>query len=212
MRTSVAPGPRLLETDEGAKGKRGSRAASRELSAYQAVLNARTTEMQLSLLHLLAVVSGVVVLAAGCGGSEADDTEPAPSAAAASCVEKYSPAALADRAFAFDGTVTSVELREDPWGPQQGGQASMVPWVTFSVNRWYAGGSADEVGVWIDFLNATTSAGTVEGEPGTRILVAGEPAFGGEPLDDPIAWPCGFTQPYTEEAAANWERALSPQS
>ena len=165
-------------------------------------------EMTRSLLLLLSVIGGVLLLAAGCGGGEGGESG-SPSAVEASCAEAYSPATLADRAFAFDGTIKSVELREDPRLPPEDGDTALVPWVTFSVNRWYRGGSGGEVGVWLDFLNATTSAGTIEGGPGTRLLVAGEPRWGGQPLDDPIAWACGFTQPYTEEAATEWERALS---
>ena len=66
-----------------------------------------------------------------------------------------------------------------------------------------------EVAVWIENLNIESSIGAVEAEPSTRLLVSGEPRWGGDALDDPIAWPCGFTQPWTEEAAAEWETAFS---
>jgi hypothetical protein len=122
-----------------------------------------------------------------------------------SCVEDYSPATLVERSFAFDGTVGSIELRRDPHLPPGENE---VHWLTFNVNRWFRGGSASQVGVWIDALNLETSVGTIEAEPGTRLLVAGEPRWGGEPLDDPIAWACGFTQPWTREAASEWEAAF----
>jgi hypothetical protein len=125
---------------------------------------------------------------------------------AASCVEVYSPETLVNRSFAFDGTVTSIETRTDPKLPA--GERE-TPWVEFDVNRWFLGGSPETVGIWMDALNVETSVGTVSAEVGTRLLVAGEPRWGGEPLDDPLAWTCGFTQPWTEEAAAEWEAATA---
>lgn len=124
---------------------------------------------------------------------------------AAECVQAYAPDTLVLRSFAFDGTVTSIEIREDsrlPEGEQE------VPWVTFEVHRWFKGGSASEVGVWIENLNVNTTVGTIEAEPGTRLLVSGEPRWGGDTLDDAIAWPCGFTQPWTEEGASEWRTAF----
>jgi hypothetical protein len=34
-------------------------------------------------------------------------------------------------------------------------------------------------------------------------------SLGGEPLEDPIAWPCGLTQLWTQRAVAESEAALS---
>jgi hypothetical protein len=161
---------------------------------------------------LLGLAGAAGLLAAGCGGEGEDGSEVedavAPPAAAASCVETYSAEALARRAFAFDGTIVSVELREDPTLSDSVGETAMVPWVTFDVNRWYKGGSGEQVGIWVEHLGTPTSAGAIGGEPGARLLVTGEPRWGGEPLEDPIAWPCGFTQPYSEGAAAEWEDAF----
>jgi hypothetical protein len=125
---------------------------------------------------------------------------------AASCVEVYSPETLANRAFALDGTVASIETRADPKLPA--GERE-TPWVTFDVNRWFLGGSGETVGIWMDGVNIETSAGTVNAEPGMRLLVAGEPRWGGDPLDDPLAWTCGFTQDWTEQAAAEWKAATA---
>ena len=167
--------------------------------------------MRRSVLVLMALVA-VLLAGVGCRrtapGERAEAGQPV-RAPGLRCVEEYSPQTLTHRAFAFDGTVESIELRRDPQlevDEEEGG--SLVPWVTLSVNRWYRGGSGDDVGVWIENLNMTTSVGTIRAEPGTRLLVAGEPRWGGAPLDDPIAWPCGFTQPYTPKAAAEWESAL----
>ncbi|MGH2711210.1 MAG: hypothetical protein ACRDH9_08420 [Actinomycetota bacterium] len=122
------------------------------------------------------------------------------------CVEVYSPETLAGRSFAFDGTVMAIETRTDPKLPAEEAE---VPWVTFDVNRWYIGGSSDEIGVWVEPLNVETSNGTITAEVGTRLLVSGEPRWGGDPLEDPLAWICGFTQPWSEEAAAEWEAATA---
>ncbi len=138
-------------------------------------------------------------------GAESSSTSSSTSTAA-SCVEVYSPETLARRAFAFDGIVMSIEMRADPKLPE--GQ-SELPWVTFEVNEWYLGGSDPTVGIWMDGLNVDTSAGTSTAEIGTRLLVAGEPRWGGEPLEDPLAWICGFTQPWSETAAAEWKSATA---
>ena len=125
---------------------------------------------------------------------------------AASCVEVYSPETLANRSFAFDGTVASIETRTDPKLPA--GERE-VPWVWFVVHKWFEGGSGETVGIWMDGVNIETSAGTTSVQEGTRLLVAGEPRWGGDPLDDPLAWTCGFTQPWSEDAAAEWEAATA---
>jgi hypothetical protein len=162
----------------------------------------------------IVVVVVVGAFASACTGADRPDlSAPRPRTAvdggaapvASSCVESYSPDTLIHRSFAFDGTVRDVEVRTDarlPEGEQD------VPWVAFEVNRWFRGGSARELGVWVEALNVETSAGAIPAEPGTRLLVAGEPRWGGDPLDDPIAWSCGFTQLWTPEAAAEWEAAF----
>jgi hypothetical protein len=162
-------------------------------------------------VHRLALATLVVLAVAACGGQDDETVAVSPDAAdvaTASCVESYEPAALRRRAFAFDGTVVSVEFRKDAKLAAETGEEGLVPWVTFSVHRWFKGGSAQEVGVWMDPSAATSAAGSVRVEPGVRLLVAGEPRWGGKPLEDAIAWPCGFTQEYTEAAAAEWEAAL----
>ena len=153
---------------------------------------------------------------AGCGqpkqAAPADATsQPSPAGGAStstaeSCVETYSPETLADRSFAFDGTVVKIEERQDPGAPHDEG---VLPWVTFEVNEWFLGGSEPTVSVWVPGLGWETSAGTVSAKPSTRLLVAGEPRWGGAPLEDAIAWSCGFTQPWSEDVAAEWEEATS---
>ncbi len=170
-------------------------------------------------LRIVVPLAVMVVWGAGCTGrtvnegatGDHDDRAPvADSIGTERCVEEYSAETLRDVAFAFDGTILSIESRRDPRLPaNEGPEDQIVPWVTFEVNRWYQGGSGDQVGVWIETLNTQTSVGTIAGEPGTRLLVGGRPRWGGAPLDDPIAWACGFTQPWSEDAAAEWKAAFS---
>jgi hypothetical protein len=154
----------------------------------------------------LASVALVVILASCADGITSDSsTGSKPDGDAASCVEIYGPDTLAKRSFAFDGTVLSVEVRTDPQLPV--GEQE-IPWVMFHVHRWFEGGEEATVGVWVENLNIDTSVGTVQAEPGTRLLVSGEPRWGGAPLNDAIAWPCGFTRPWSEQLSTEWAAAF----
>ncbi len=103
----------------------------------------------------------------------------------AACVEQYSPASLANRAFAFDGTVTAVSGEK----------------VTFAVNTAYRGAVGDRITLDAPGMTGTaiTSAGGANLAVGERYLVAGDATF---------VWACGFTQPYDEDVAADWSEAL----
>jgi hypothetical protein len=68
----------------------------------------------------------------------------------------------------------------------------------FEVIRWYAGGSDESVTVWMQ-------RPAVAGE---RLLVSGAPRWGGQPLDDAIAWECDFTTADSAADAAWWARAF----
>jgi len=138
---------------------------------------------------------------------------------AASCVWLFSPETLRDRAFAFDGTVESVETRVDPRLPTEESQSQELPWVTFKVNRWFKGGESTDAEIWVDFkggestdaeiwVDHHTPGGVSPLAPGDRLLVAGEYRWG-RPPEDPLAWGCGFTQPHTPEAAAAWADAMA---
>ena len=117
----------------------------------------------------------------------------------AKCAFAYNPSTLAQRSWAFDGTLVSVgSLNDSHLGP--------VPSATFSVNRWYRGGSGDQVTV--QFQMGPISEFVPKVGAGARLLVSGEPRWGGKPLDDPVAWGCGFTQSWTAYAAESWANAL----
>lgn len=132
---------------------------------------------------------------------------PAPGAApgsgsAALCVDYYSPASVAKRSFAFDGTVTAVG--EGTTNKPGMGDLDTVA-VTFEVTEWFRGG--DGTSVTVDMGRGA------QGSVGDRLLVSGEPRWGGPPLQDAIAWgggECGdFTQDYDETVAAEWRKATA---
>jgi hypothetical protein len=191
--------------------------------------------LRLMVVKRLLAVMAMAPLLAGCGGQDsadqADDrlaapASPLPSASsatprtevvrtgpvedklsAASCVEGYTSATLRNRAFAFDGTVLSI----GPAGtnkPDKGALPTAA--VTFTVNEWFEGGSGETATV--DLMSPDRVAGddTPLYEEGTRMLISGEPRWGGQPLEDAIAWSCGgFTSYYELKLADEWRAALS---
>lgn len=134
-------------------------------------------------------------------------------ASGASCVADYSPDELAERAFAFDGTVTQI----GPATTNRGGEGDLeYAGVTFTVAEWFAGGEASTITVDMTqaygsatdtSISSSDSAETPSFDVGTRLLVSGEPRWGGAALDDPIAWSCGFTQVFDEQTAQEWREA-----
>lgn len=118
-----------------------------------------------------------------------------PSTASHSCVETYSAETLRNRAFAFDGTLQEIGANSDRRAPDDDPIARVG---TFRVHKWFAGGGGDTV----------TVAMQRQAEAGQRLLVAGEPRWGGEPLDHAVAWECGFTVGYSEGLAQEWEAAF----
>lgn len=103
----------------------------------------------------------------------------------ASCVEPYTPTALAHRSFAFDGTVSAID-----------GET-----VTFTIGKAFRGAAISPL--TLDAPGMTGTAITSIGGPklaiDQRYLVAG---------DDHFVWACGYTQPYDAAVAAQWAAAL----
>ena len=95
----------------------------------------------------------------------------------------FSPEELAKRDFAFDGSLTAVD----------GDQA------TFTVNASFIGDEGGSV-----TLTAPLSSGDIAFEGGTELVVGDRYLVSG---DDGIVWGCGFTQPYSDAAAAEWASA-----
>lgn len=139
-----------------------------------------------------------------------DRRGPLPDGGAASCVETYTPGAVAKRAFAFDGVV--VEL--GPSVSDRGDEADLgLPGVTFEVREWFSGGRGDDT-VTVDVQPPTTGSdnpsdpGYAYGR-GSRLLVSGESRWGGAALASPIAWGCGFSRYYDPETAKAWRDTLA---
>ncbi len=129
-----------------------------------------------------------------------------PGLSSASCVEQYDRATLKNRAFAFDGTVSRLA----PMPPTADGSAALPGYsaVTFKVHEWFRGG--DQATVTVDMMSPQSAGAvsSVEGLAygvGSRLLVSGEPRYGGSPLNAPIAWGCGFTRTYDRSTAETWK-------
>lgn len=129
-------------------------------------------------------------LGAACGQDSrpiAASQTPAGNTSSASCVETYSLETLAERDYAFDGTITSIKSGAD------GSDAAV-----FDVEKWFKGGEGRTATRKGSFSSITSAGGEVR-KVGDRLLVAG---------DDDFAWDCGFTQPYDAEVAADWSATL----
>lgn len=133
---------------------------------------------------------------------------------AASCVRGFSPEALVEAGFAFDGTVVTI------------GDSATFDFerrVTFEVHHWYAGQSAltaagseqvDGSGGLLVDMPAPDGGGSVTSEGlayavGERLLVSGAVRGGSGPAQGPVAWSCGFTGAYDTAAAQIWQDAFA---
>lgn len=140
-------------------------------------------------------------------GSSGDSQLPNPTAgrtgalgssAATSCVEEYTPAAVSNRAFAFDGVVIDVAGSVS----DQGGEGDLgLPGVTFRVNQWFSGGEARTFRVDLQVPEDSFDIGS-------RLLVSGESRWGEADLADAIAWGCGFTRYHDAKTAREWQQAF----
>ena len=148
--------------------------------------NRRTTRRRTAWAGLAAAaVAGVAVFALllnNDGGSPTPSD--GPGSGIGSCVETYSLETLANRDFAFDGTVTTID------GDQ----------VAFDVGESFAGDVTGTITLMASGMTGTsvTSAGGPNLAVGERYLVAGDETF---------VWACGFTQAYDEDVAADWAEA-----
>ena len=129
----------------------------------------------------VAAVAAVALLVSSTGSPSPNET---PGGGIGSCVETYSSDTLANRDFAFDGTVTAID-----------GDS-----VTFTVNEVSKGDLGESITLQAPGMTGTsvTSAGGLSLTQGDRYLAAG---------DDQFVWACGFTQPYDEAMAAEWAEA-----
>ncbi|WP_327278479.1 hypothetical protein OG609_44830 (plasmid) [Streptomyces sp. NBC_01224] len=136
---------------------------------------------------------------------------PLPDADAASCANAYTAEAIANRAFAFDGVVVDIgPARSSRSGEGLGGVG-----VTFAVREWFSDGTGPNITVDMGSPTAGTQDVTADFfhsyAIGSRLLVSGEPRWGGSPLDAPIAWGCGFTRYYDQQTAESWRQAATTE-
>jgi hypothetical protein len=113
------------------------------------------------------------------------------------CVEQFSVETLAQRDFAFEGTIIEVTPPEDP---EAAGPAAAAE-VVFQVHRWYQGGSGDTITLKTYELPGVISSveGSLDLSVGSRLLASG---------DDVYLWSCGFSMPYSEAGAQLYEEAF----
>jgi hypothetical protein len=118
-----------------------------------------------------------------------------------SCVEDYDVTTLVGRAFALDGVVAAIAEKtssgDDPYID-----------VTLDVHEWFVGDGPDIVNVEMFPPGIRTSVGTADYGVGSRLLISGEPRWGGSPLESPVAWMCGFSRTYDTDTAATWREAF----
>ncbi len=163
-----------------------------------------------------AAAAMLTFLLVACGattdGSSGSDTEnptasrtgPLPGDETTSCVSEYGSKTLARQRFAFDGVVAEIGDSVS----DRGDSADLgLPGVTFQVMHWYAGGHGDTTTV--DMPVAPSSHGDIAYGLGSRLLVSGQPRWGGSALKNPIAWSCGFTRYHDTSTATEWNSAFS---
>lgn len=159
------------------------------------------------------VAAGALVVAGAAAVALIDDEPSTPSdpsgpsvalgeGTGASCVEEYDLAMLRGRDFAFDGTVSAIEPA--PSGEEDDPYVD----VTFEVDEWFTPDGPAEVVVEMFPPGVLADVGTAEYSVGSRLLVAGEPRWGGAPLDSPVAWYCGFSRTWDGPTADEWREAF----
>lgn len=123
-----------------------------------------------------------------------------------SCAKEYSPSEVAQRAFAFSGTVRSI----GPSRTNRDGMAMPLVSATFHVDQWFKGGAGQTV--IIDIVDPKGPVRTSDDSPsysiGTRLLVSGEHRWDVGDPNDLLAWSCGFTRYYDTATAQSWRAAM----
>ncbi len=123
----------------------------------------------------------------------------------ANCVQAYDEYAIRERAFAVDATVVAI-------GPARGEDPYVE--VTLRVLEAFAPPTGLDPGTEVQVSMLPPGTATVDTATyniGSRLLVSGEPRWGGEPLDEPTAWACGFSRTYNTDTAAAWRAAVASE-
>lgn len=108
-----------------------------------------------------------------------------------SCAFEFSVETLAERQFAFEGTV--AEIREPA--------AMDAPYeIVFQVAQWFNGGDASTTSVRTYDVSGTSLAGDLGLAVGDRVLASG---------DEDFLWGCGFSMPYSDSNAALFAEAFA---
>lgn len=170
------------------------------------------------LVPVLAVVATAAVIAAGAVVLRPDPAPPVASEPVylqggpddAICAGRYSPERLKQLPFAFDGTVTEVEVRPVAPGPVKISRAARVQ-VTFQVTEWFKGDDGSPIQVSMAVLGEVPRpGGNPYGLPfkvGSRLLIAGDTTSGGS-IQLSRAWMCGFSRFYDDASAREWRAAF----
>lgn len=116
------------------------------------------------------------------------------------CVVEYSRETLANREFAFDGTIVSFDVHAPlPPDPEDLG-SEHKDYATFQVHEWFTGGTGPTVRIALDDFETPMKTGLPTSEGRERLLVSG---------DDQTAWLCGFTRRYSQRDARIWVEAFT---
>ena len=147
----------------------------------------------------LAVAGLAVIVSIRAADTDRPGTTPDASwllATQGSCVERYSAETLPDRDYAFEGVVAAVQPPADPHGNDPGATATTV---TFDVRRWFWGGIGGQISLRT-YATPPASTGAVDASIGAHLLASGDGDF---------LWSCGFTKPFGEGAAGEFEAAAA---
>lgn len=155
----------------------------------------------------------MIALLAACNRSSAPDGGPTaqrngdqskgPGAVMGSCVETYSPEALASKEFAFDGELVKIDIPQEGTGSDQvkAEGDSGFGTVTLEVKQWFKGGEGSRIELRSSVpLDAVSSVDSPSLKEGDRYLVAG---------DDDYMHSCGFTREWSADEASEWEAAFT---
>lgn len=113
-----------------------------------------------------------------------------------SCVEQYSVETLPNRDYAFEGVVAAVDPPANPEGMDPGGATTTV---VFDVRRWFWGGIGDQASLRT-YAAPPVSTEALDASIGAHLLASG---------DEDFLWSCGFTKPFSDDAADEFDAAAA---
>jgi hypothetical protein len=147
-------------------------------------------------LAVAGLVAVVAIKAADGGGPAAAPDASWLMTTQGSCVEQYSAETLSTRDYAFEGVVAAVDPPTNPEGTDPGGATTTV---VFDVRRWFWGGTGDRASLKT-YAAPPVSTEAPDASIGAHLLVAG---------DEDFLWSCGFTKPFGQGAADEFEAAAA---